>query len=333
MDRIASLEDILEVAEGFWKSKVLLCASGLDLFSRLDGHPATAEEVATQTMMDDRSASAFLELLADLGLLERNEVDGKVTYSTGGAASRHLSTHGSAYVGGLLRIWNTRSYRMWTHLEVALRSGSLPADARQPIAAGRRPVQVSLRKLQTFASVFDFSAYRTVCDLGGTADLGSIASGRGAAQIEWTSIDAAKVRETSLPPAGVYTMGRALHGLEMAHRRRLIRRVYEALPERGALVVIGNLVNDERPINAVAQLDALLTLLELGAPSEFGIAEFTAWCREAGFQAFERLPLGGSDVATIAFKTSSAKCRSAETDEHVSSRGEAQAPSCRRRHL
>jgi hypothetical protein len=324
MNRIANLEDILEVAGGFWKSKVLLCAVGLDLFSRLDGKPATVDEVATQVLLDDHAASDFLALLADLGLLEQHRLDGEMAYASSEIAARHLSTRGSAYVGALLQVWNSRSYRMWTHLDTALRVGEHSTNAGDQCSNG-----IPIRNLEHFTGTFDLSAYRTICHLGNTEEMHQIAVASRSARIAWMSFDARMEEDPTLPSADAYTTGGVLRHLDVTQRRRFIRRVHDALPAHGALVVIDKLFDDERPANAVALLGSLHTLLELSAPSEFGFAEFTAWCREAGFQGFERLPLGNSHLAAIAFKSSSAGTPSVSSRASAAGDGQEIAPTDR----
>jgi hypothetical protein len=79
--------------------------------------------------------------------------------------------------------------------------------------------------------------------------------------------------------------------------------VHGALPASGVLVAIDDLVDDAHLPSMIGLLTGLGMLLETGAPSEPCFAEFRAWCRLAGFRAFERLPLAGSCAAAIAYRS------------------------------
>jgi len=50
-------------------------------------------------------------------------------------------------------------------------------------------------------------------------------------------------------------------------------------------------------------LSSLSLLLELGEPSDPTLAEFIAWCSEAGFQTFDRIPLSRACAAAIPYKS------------------------------
>jgi hypothetical protein len=85
-------------------------------------------------------------------------------------------------------------------------------------------------------------------------------------------------------------------------KKHLIRSAYEALPERGVLVAIENLIDDERCTNAFGLMMSLNMLIEFGDAFDFTGADFWEWCREAGFKRYEIMHLEGPCSAAIAYK-------------------------------
>jgi hypothetical protein len=63
------------------------------------------------------------------------------------------------------------------------------------------------------------------------------------------------------PHADVLVIGRVLHNWDLATKRMLLRKAYEAQPPNGALIVYERLIDDERRLNAKGLLASLQMLL------------------------------------------------------------------------
>jgi cyclopropane fatty-acyl-phospholipid synthase-like methyltransferase len=179
---------------------------------------------------------------------------------------------------------------------------------------------------EAFAAKFDFSPFKTLCDVGGATGLLSLLVAGRHPHLKCVTFDlpavapvarktiAAKglserIRVASgdffsdpLPKADVITMGMILHDWNLDKKRRLIRAAYDALPEGGAFVAIENLIDDARRENLFGLLMSLNMLIEFGDAFDFTGAEFRAWCRDAGFRRFDVLHLSGPCSAAIAWK-------------------------------
>ncbi|HEY6878855.1 MAG TPA: methyltransferase, partial [Polyangiales bacterium] len=105
-----------------------------------------------------------------------------------------------------------------------------------------------------------------------------------------------------LPKADVITMGMVLHDWNLARKKQLIAKAHAALPPGGALVAIETLIDDARRENVFGLLMSLNMLIEFGDAFDYTGADFAGWCREAGFQRVEVLPLAGPASAAIAYK-------------------------------
>ena len=82
----------------------------------------------------------------------------------------------------------------------------------------------------------------------------------------------------------------------------LIKKAYEALPVGGALIVIENIIDDERNKNAFGLMMSLNMAIETDQGSDFTFSDFNQWAKEAGFRRTEGMHLTGPSSAVIAIK-------------------------------
>ena len=73
----------------------------------------------------------------------------------------------------------------------------------------------------------------------------------------------------------------------------LIAKAFDALPAGGAFVAIEHLIDDARRENVFGLMMSLNMLIEFGDAFDYTGAEFSAWCKDAGFSRTEILPLRG----------------------------------------
>jgi tRNA A58 N-methylase Trm61 len=236
---------------------------------------------------------------------------------------------------------NARLYRFWGDLTEALQSGkpqneikhtgkamfeelySDPARLEQFMEAMQG---ISVGNAHALADKFDFSKYKTVCDVGGATGQLCTVLATHHPHLRCTSYDLPpvvpiaekaiakagltdRVRVAAgdffadpLPQADVITMGLVLHDWDLDRKMHLIRSAYEAVPEGGALIIIENLIDDARRENAFGLMMSLNMLIEFGDAFDFTGSDFAGWCREVGFQDVEIMPLTGPASAGIAYK-------------------------------
>jgi hypothetical protein len=97
-------------------------------------------------------------------------------------------------------------------------------------------------------------------------------------------------------------MGMILHDWNLEQKLELIRAAYEALPLGGALIVIENIIDDDRRENVFGLMMSLNMLIEFGDAFDFTGADYRGWCEQVGFQSVQILPLVGPASAAIAYK-------------------------------
>jgi SAM-dependent methyltransferase len=332
---------IMQVGMGFWASKTVLSAVELELFTLLGAESMTGEEIGERLELHPRAIYDFLDTLVALHFLERDGDGSEGRYRNTAETAAFLDKRSPAYIGGILEMCNARLFRFWGDLTEALQTGkpqneikhtgkamfdelySDPARLEQFMEAMQG---ISLGNLHMLAEKFDFSKYETVCDVGGaTGQLCTILATRHphlrctsydlpvVAPIAGKAISRAGLAERvavasgdfftdPLPAADVITMSLILHDWNLDRKMHLIRSAYEALPEGGAFIIIENLIDDARRENAFGLMMSLNMLIEFGDAFDFTGSDFAGWCRDAGFQEIEILPLAGPASAGIAYK-------------------------------
>ena len=332
---------IMQLGSGFMASKTVLSAVELELFTRLSGGAMTGAQLADELALHPRAIPDFPDALVALRLLERDGDGEGALYRNTDAAAAFLDKTRPGYVGGILEMCNARLYRFWDGLTDALRTGSpqneikhngkplfeeLYGDSDRLEQFMQAMAGVSANGFRALAEKFDFAPYTTLCDVGGATGQLSLTISERHAHMRCTSFDLPVVEPIAkrtiaaaglsdrittasgdflvdrLPKAEVVTMGLVLHDWDLARKKQLIRRAFDALPEGGAFIAIEGFIDDARRTNAAGLLMSLNMLIEFGEAFDFTGADFDAWCREAGFKQTEIVPLAGRMSAGIARK-------------------------------
>ena len=331
----------MQVGMGFWPAKALLSAVELGLFTTLGDKALTGRELQEALGLHQRANPDFFDTLVALRFLDRDGDGPQARYRNSAESAAFLDRHSPQFMGGFLEMANARLYRFWGDLTEALRTGKPQNEIKHtgaPVFAElySKPERleqfmdamsgISAANFQAFADKFDFSRYKTLCDVGGatgqlsmlvakrhphmkcvSADLPEatrIANGKIAASGLADRVSTAPIDffNEPLPRADVITMGMILHDWNLEKKMHLIRAAYEALPSGGAFVVVENIIDDARRENLFGLLMSLNMLVEFGDAFDFTGADFSGWCREVGFKRFEVIPLAGPASAGVAYK-------------------------------
>lgn len=332
---------IMETGMAFWPAKVLLSAVKLGLFTTLGRGSMTGEELRNALELHPRAIPDFTDTLVALRFLERNGDGPEAKYRNTEDTAMFLDRNSPAFVGGFLEMANDRLYPYWGDLIEGLMTGKpqnetkhggegvfeeLYRDAARLEQFMDAMAGISAGNFMALAEKFDFSKYKTLCDVGGAAaTLSMILAGRHphlqitsadlpqATAIAEKKISAAGLDERvsavsidffsdSLPKADVITMGMILHDWNLENKLMLIRKAYDALPEGGAFIVIEALIDDARRENAFGLMMSLNMIVEFGEAFDYTGADFDQWCKDVGFQRTEVIHLAGPASAGVAYK-------------------------------
>ncbi len=172
----------MQFAMGFWPAKTLLSAVELGVFTALSNKALTARQLQQEIGLHLRGITDFLDTLVALDVLARNGDGQAARYHNTDEAAHFLDRNSSANIGGFLEMANARLYRFWEDLTEALKTGTpqnemkhggegvfeelyrVPQPLEQFVSA---MTGISLANFESFAEKFDFTPYRTMCDVGG----------------------------------------------------------------------------------------------------------------------------------------------------------------------
>jgi hypothetical protein len=332
---------ILQTAFAFWSSKVLLTAVEFGVFTALGERRVTGSELGAELGMHPRGISDFFDALVAMQFLDREGDGPSAKYFNTPAGALYLDSRSPRYVGGWLEMLNDRLFKFWHDLPEALRTGKQQNEAKNGQKGMFEELYAELPRLEqfmgamtglsrinfeAFATKFDFSNFKTLCDVGGATGLLCIEAAKRHPHLQCTSFDLPPVAPIAqkhiaavglsdrigtaagdffkdpLPKADIITMGMILHDWNLEKKMQLIRAAYEALPPGGALVAIEALIDDARRENVFGLLMSLNMLIEFGDAFDYSGADFRGWCSEVGFRRFDVLHLAGASSAAIAYK-------------------------------
>jgi hypothetical protein len=332
---------ILQTAFAFWSSKVLLTAVEFDVFTKLGNRKLTGAELGAEVGLHARAIGDFFDALVAMKFLDREGDGPKAKYCNTPAGALYLDSSSPRYVGGILVMLNERLFKFWHDLPEALRTGRPQNEAKHGQKGVFEELYEELPRLEqfmgamtglsrinfeAFAEKFDFSPYKTLCDIGGATGLLCIEVAKEHSHLQCVSFDLPPVEPIArkhiaaaglsnrvstaagdffkepLPKADVITMGMILHDWNLEKKMHLIRSAYDALPPGGALVAIEALIDDARRENVFGLLMSLNMLIEFGDAFDYSGADFRQWCGEVGFKRFDVIHLAGASSAAIAYK-------------------------------
>ncbi len=335
--------NIMQIGLGFWASKVLLTAVNAGLFTHLARKPLSLKEIKVLFNWNcmDRHASDFLDTLYALKFLIREGIGENAIYSNTVDTDFFLDKQKPSYIGGILEMANNRLFRFWANLDDAMKTGKLQNEAANKgenlfEAIYKSPeltrefvhamTGIQVGNFIAFANKFDFSNYKTLCDIGGAGAMLSIQVALLNPHISCNSFDLPPVKPVALeniakfnlneritttigdffndtfPKADVIVMGNILHDWSEERKLLLIKKAYDALPEGGAFVAIENVIDNDRSQNVFGLTMSLNMLIETEEGFDYTLSDFEKWAKQAGFKTVDVIPLAGPSSAAIAYK-------------------------------
>jgi SAM-dependent methyltransferase len=298
----------------------------------------TGPEIGDRLGLHPRSLFDFLDALVSMGLLERDGDGEQAGYRNTTETATFLDKRQPTYVGGILEMSNSRLYRFWANLTEALRSGAPQNEIREggdffgALYADEMRLEEFLRAMQgaqtgAFLALLDkvdLSTATTLCDVGGANGTLCALAVQRHPQLRATLFDLPPVLTIAqrhlgaiavadkvtlvggdffvddLPSADVIVMANVLHDWDEDQKKTLIGKAHKALTPGGRLIAVENVIDDARRENTFGLLMSLNMLIELPGGFDYTGAQFDAWCRGAGFERTEVVPLAGPSSAAIA---------------------------------
>jgi acetylserotonin O-methyltransferase len=328
---------VLDLMDGFRRSKTMFTAVSMGIFDRLHEAPADAGTLAAQLGATSDTMERLLDGCAALGLLSKQ--DG--IYANLPVAETYLCAASPHTLRGYIRYSDDVLYEMWGHLADAVREGThrwtqtfgLEAPLFSHFFRTDAAMRDFLLGMHGFgmltspkvAAAFDLGRFRRMADLGGATGHLTVAVCERYPELRGVVFDLPQVMplareqvarsaaadrielvagdffQDELPEADLYALGRILHDWTEEKIGRLLRRIFERLPADGGLLIAEKLLYEDGvgPIPANMQSLSMLICTE---GKERTLSDYTRLLRGAGFRIVQGYRTGTPLDAVLAIK-------------------------------
>ncbi|WP_324192741.1 methyltransferase [Nocardia transvalensis] len=318
---------LFEIVQGGWAASTLAAALEVGLFE-VTARPGGLgrEDVARELEIQDRPADILLAACASLGLLIK---DGE-RYRNSPLSDEFLVEGRPYYFGGFIRYADRRRYPGWQELATAVRTNRPttwdPEKQSSVFDQGDQLVLSmfweAMHSMSSFTGRVMARALPVLAERHALLDVGG---GSGALVIEACKavptlraavfelshvceIAAQKIAAAGLEariatvpgdfladdalPTGYDTisLSAVLHDWDEKTGRALLGKCFRALPAGGMIILLEDLLDDDRTGPSRAALVGVNMLVETEGGKNYSGAEYTSWLTDAGFADVERIP-------------------------------------------
>jgi acetylserotonin N-methyltransferase len=309
---------VLDLIEAFRRSKTMFAAFSLGVFDALSSGPKTVAALASELKANPDALERLLDACVGLQLLQRNGC----AYENTPAASAYLCKSSPHRMTGYIGYSNEVMWKLWANLEDAVREGThrwkqtygwdgpifshffRTEEAKREFLMGMHGFGVI--SSPHVVSAFDLSRFRRLVDLGGATGHLTIAACQrwpglrgvvfdlpGAVPLAEEIVGASSVANRitvvagdfftdPLPEGDLFALGRILHDWTEEKILLLLKRIYDQLPARGALLVAEKLLDENKTGPRWAQMQNL-NMLTCTEGKERTLSEYETILKRVGF--------------------------------------------------
>lgn len=302
-------EQILAEARGFFKSRVILTGTELDLFTLLARRQRTATELATELQLDRNGLTRLLDVLVTVKLLEKGP-NGYRTTSRG----EYLSSDHPQSIRPMI-LHHQRLWQTWSRLTDIVRHGKTPQqqtdramdeEERKAFIGAMHVVGRGLS--DEIAAAYDAGSRRKLLDIGGASGTYTIAFLNRFPELKAILFDLAAVipmaaqrlKEKGMMdrvelvagdfyqddlPGGcdLALLSAIIHQNSRAQNVTLYRKIHQALVPGGRILIRDHIMDPERLNPPAGAMFALNMLVNTEAGDTFTFAEVQQDLEQAGF--------------------------------------------------
>jgi SAM-dependent methyltransferase len=306
---------IREFAASFQKSRILLSAFELDIFSNVDESGTTNNQIANNLHLDEHACERLLNALSSLGFLTKQN---RLFFNTADSYT-FLSKKSSDYLGGLMHsthLWNT-----WSNLTQVIKTGK-SAHPDEINARGEKWLYPFINAMhdrakkqapQQLANI-DLSEIKSILDIGGGSGAYVMEFVSKKPDIEATVFDLPNVVPITIKfldkegfsdkikiHEGDYTaddlpkgfdlvfLSAIIHSNSLGINQNLINKCFNSLNKNGIIVIQDWIMNDNRTQPLSGAIFAINMLVGTEAGDCFTENEVSEMLNTAGFKNISRI--------------------------------------------
>lgn len=310
-------KEISETIRAFQKSRILLSAFELDIFTCIGKNKQDAESVAKAIHTNKEATERLMNALVGLSLLEKNED----LYSNTEESFKFLSKDSPAYMAGFMHsnhLWNT-----WSHLSEVVRTGK-PAHITEINERGSQWLEAFIHamhdrgKKQAPGQVarIDLQEVDSVLDVGGGSGCFSMAFLDRKPAMKAAVFDLPNVVPISKKIVekegysgkiehfeGDYTTDELPEGFDLVFlsaiihsnsyetNRALVKKSYDSLNPGGKVVIQDWIMNDNKTEPMQGTIFSINMLVGVENGDCYSEKEVSDWMKDAGFSEIRKVEL------------------------------------------
>jgi acetylserotonin N-methyltransferase len=337
-DSLPDPSPVIDLIEAFRRSKVMFTAVSLGVFDLLESKPTSAAALAVELHVEADPLERLLDACVGLKLLRRNGA----SYKNDPVATTYLCRNSERALTGYILYSNDVLFRLWSHLEAAVREGTprwkqefgieagifdhffRTEEAKQTFLQGMHGL--GLLSSPKVAEAFDLSHFRRLVDLGGATGHLAIAACERYPGLHAVVFDLPPVVEVAqahasrspaakriavtagdffrdpLPEGDLFAIGRILHDWSEDKIHKLLVRIYQRLPAGGGILISEKLLREDRTGPSSAQLQSL-NMLVCTEGKERTLVEYCRLLEAVGFRKVQSRITGAPLDAILAIKS------------------------------
>jgi len=328
MKEIKSSEDIREIANAFRESRILLSAIELGIFSVIDKHLISAEDVAKKINTDTRVTDRLLNALCAMGLLKK--VKGRFFNSD--LASKYLVEDKPDFMGNLFH--TNHLWKSWSNLTESIKQGSsLKSEKTKEEKHNWTEAFIGamhyrgVNQGKILAMMIDLSNVKKMLDVGGGSAAFSMEIVKKNPSIQATVLDLPHViplTKKYVTEAGLQNnfdfiegsyfsldfessydlilLSAIIHMNSYEQNKLLVNKCSDVLDKNGMLIINDFIMNEDRTKPYHGTLFALNMLVGTANGDTYTEQEIKEWFESAGFSKIERKNTSFNSDLMIAYK-------------------------------
>lgn len=311
-------QNIMDVAKAFMRSRIILTAAELDLFTVIQKSSASAEKIAERFGFDQRALSRVLDCLVTFGLLDKNAD----VYSLTDEGSLFSSLHPESSLPMLLHM--SRLWVSWSDLTEIVAKGAasetnpqkpMDLDSRRAFIGAMHVIGKSLS--EDIAGSLDLGGYRKLLDIGGGSGTYTIAFLKSNPRLRAVLFDLKDVIEMARErlssegfldraeliagdfyadelPGGcdLALLSAIIHQNSREQNVELFRKICRALNPGGMLLIRDHIMNEDRTWPPEGAMFAVNMLVNTSGGDTYTFPEVERDLTAAGFKNVKRLRSG-----------------------------------------
>ncbi|HPD60596.1 MAG TPA: methyltransferase [Thermodesulfobacteriota bacterium] len=301
--------DVIADVRNFMKSRVILTAAELNLFTHLHEKSSSAKKLADQLKLNPRALTRLLDALVTFGLVKKHHTRYFLTDQGLLLSSHHRETI-LPFVLHLNTLWDS-----WSHLTGIVKNGpyrkpkAFLGKAEEDQKAFIGAMHVVGRKLaQEIAEAYDLKPFKRLLDIGGGSGTYSIAFLRNNPSLKGIIFDLKNVipmaeerikaeglSDRLEPVAGDFYHDELPRGCDLAllsaiihqnspeQNRALYRKIFQALLPEGRLLIRDFVMDESRTHPPEGALFAINMLVNTPGGDTYTFQEIKHPLEQAGF--------------------------------------------------